>query len=129
MDDDKTWQGHPVASKAHKKLLDIESATNEFRHKMPRKEAEAKAHAAYVHGQHVEASAHHLCGINAAKAAGDDESAKKHWAFYDLHSKAIGHDPVGEPHPEVKKLVDAGVKGVYRFNPHKGDIFALKPQT
>lgn len=127
--DDKTWQGRPVASKAHKKLLEIDAASNEFKHKMPRKEAEGKAHEAYVHAQHVESSAHHLAGMNAAKAAGDPESAKKHWALYSLHSKAIGHPEVGEPHPEVKKLMDAGVKGVYKFSAHKGDIFALKPET
>lgn len=125
MDDKNTWQGRPVASESHKKLLEMSAAAHEFKHKMPKSEAEGKAYEEYVHQQHVEGAAHHLASIHAANATGDTEAGKKHWALYELHNKALGHQSVGEPHPEVKAHMEKGGLNVIKFKPHKSDIFAI----
>lgn len=125
MDDKMTWQGRPVTAESHKKLLDMDAAAHEFKHRMPKSEAEAKAYDIYMHKQHVEGAGHHLASMLAAKAAGDTQEAKKHWALYSSHCAALKHDPVGEPHPEVKAHLEKGDLGIAKFKPHKSDIFVL----
>lgn len=122
-----TWMNnhaYPLVKPEHGSDLEQASAINEFGKKMPREQAEAEAYKAYKLRQHVEAAAHHLAGTKAAHAAGDMEAARKHSLMYDLHSKAIGHEPVGPAHPDVVAQL-ANASKVYRFKPHHGDQLAL----
>lgn len=121
------WKGRPIVDSAHAHELEIDAALNEFRDRMPRAQAEEKAHRAYLNEHHSVSAAHHLRGLRAAHAAGDDEAAKKHSAMYALHCKELGHDPYGEPDKDVQKRAEAEEKdAVYRFKAHKADGL-LKP--
>jgi hypothetical protein len=125
-----TWLGRTIAHKDHVHELEHAAALNEFRDKMPRPEAEEKAHGDYVQRQHTEAAAHHLSGMKAAHASGDMEAARKHGVMYELHSKALGHKAVGPAHPDVLAHMEKKPGGVYKFKAHRGDLFAIdkKPE-
>lgn len=123
-----TWVGRSIAHEDHAKGLEMDAAMNEFGHKMPRAQAEEEAHKKYVENQHVEAAAHHLAGIKAAHGAGDMEAARKHGLMYNLHSKALGTDPVGPAHPSVVSSMEKTPAKVYKFKAHRGDLFALESE-
>ncbi len=121
-----SWMGRPVTSKDHLQDLETEAAINEFGpSRMPRGQAEEHAYKGYVQKQHTEAAAHHLAGMRAAHASGDMESARKHSLMYGVHSKALGHDPVGPAHPSVAAHLE-GNPGKVKFKPHRGDLFAIQ---
>lgn len=120
------WMDRPITHKDHAQDLEQEAAINEFGpNRMSRDHAEEKAYQDYVGRQHTEAAAHHLSGMRSAHAAGDMESARKHSLMYGVHSKALGHDPVGPAHPSVAAFLD-GNPGKVKFKPHRGDLFAIK---
>jgi len=117
------WQGRTILHPSHANELERESALLEYGHKLPRDQAEDQAHKAYVKKHREAAAAHHLKGAQAAQAVGDTESAKKHGIMYSLHVKALGHEPVGPVHPDIKA---AGAdKSPYKFKAHKSDLYAL----
>jgi hypothetical protein len=118
----------PVVDADHVAGLEQDAAIHEFGHKMPRHEAEARAHAEYRTAQLEEAAAHHLVGLTAAHAAGASEDAKKHAAVYGVALKALGHDDVMNPPPGVASKAKHTPAPVYKFKAHKGDAFAL-PET
>jgi len=123
---------YPLTHADHGRDLEIDAAINEYGHRMPKSKAESRAYEKYKRGQHVSAAAHHLAGMKAAQGAGDMEAARKHGLMYNLHSKALGHEPVGPAHPEVVAEMGKKPAKVYRFKPHRGDMLALhdreKPQ-
>lgn len=120
------WLGRPITHKDHAHELEMDAALNEFGpSRLPRSHAEEKAYQEYTKRQHTEAAAHHLAGMRAAHAAGDMESARKHSVMYGVHSKALGHDPVGPAHPSVAAHLQ-GNPGQVRFKPHRGDLFAIQ---
>lgn len=120
---------HPVLHEGHLHDLDTRAAINEFDRKMPRAEAEAKAHKDYMAEHHAVAAAHHLSGMKAAQAVGNMEEAKKHGAMYRLHIKALGHDPVGPVPAEVQNhYPNEDSAKVYKFKAHKADRFLLGDQ-
>jgi hypothetical protein len=121
------WMGRSILHPDHAQELELNSAVNEFGLKMPRQQAEDEAYKQYVKGQRTQAAAHHLAGMNAAIAGGNPEAARKHHMMYSLHTKALGGEPVGAPHPDVKALVDKGGPKVYNFKAHKGDAMAIAP--
>jgi hypothetical protein len=126
-----TWlnnAAYPLVKPEHAQELEQNAAVNEFGKKMPRAQAEADAYKSYKERQHVEAAAHHLAGMQAARGAGDMEAARKHGLMYNLHSKAIGHEPVGPAHPDVVAHMNAGPSKVYKFKAHHGDQLALTPE-
>jgi hypothetical protein len=126
-----TWlnnAAYPLVKPEHAQELEQNAAVNEFGKKMPRAQAEADAYKGYKERQHVEAAAHHLAGMQAARGAGDMEAARKHGLMYNLHSKAIGHEPVGPAHPDVVAHMNAGPSKVYKFKAHHGDQLALTPE-
>ena len=116
---------HPVLHPDHVHDLENRAAINEFHHRMPRMEAEDRAFKSYVHDQHLDAATHHLAGIKAAHAAGDMESARKHGALYNMHMEALGLDPMAAPPPEIAAKLREEPPQVYKFKPHKGDLYAL----
>jgi hypothetical protein len=118
---------YPVLHHDHFADLEAKAAMNEFGLKMPREAAEKAAHDDYVKRWRTQAAAHHLAGMKAAHAAGDMEAARKHSMMYNLHVKALGHEPVGPAHPDVVEAMKR-VKA-YRFKPHKGDIYAVNEAT
>jgi hypothetical protein len=118
---------YPLVKPEHAQELEQNAAINEFGMKKPRAEAEAAAYADYKKRQHTEAAAHHLAGMKAAHGAGDMEAARKHSLMYNLHSKALGHEPVGPAHPDVIAHLNAKPSKVYKFKPHHGDQLALAP--
>lgn len=122
--DGTTWLGRTILHPSHHEELEQNAAVNEFGLKMPRKEAEAAAYADYEKRQRTQAAAHHLAGMKAAHAAGDMEAARKHGMMYQLHVKALGHEPVGPTAPAIAALLQG--QKVYRFKPHKGDTFAVQ---
>jgi hypothetical protein len=116
---------YPVVDADHLQGLEQDAAIHEFGHKMPRHEAEARAHSEYRTSQLSEAAAHHLVGLTAAHAAGATDDAKKHAAMYGVALKALGHDDVMNPPPEVASKAKHTPAEVYKFRAHKGDAFAL----
>jgi hypothetical protein len=126
-----TWLNNPryaLVKPDHASELEQNAAVNEFGKKMPREQAELEAYGTYKQAQHKIAAAHHLAGMKAAHAAGDGEAARKHSLMYELHSKAIGHEPVGPAHPDVVAHLAENPK-VYRFKPHHGDQLALSTSS
>jgi hypothetical protein len=119
------WMGRPIAHPKHAEELERDAAFNEFGTKMSRDEAESAAYDNYSKRQRVEAAAHHLAGMKAARAGGDMEAARKHGAMYDLHVKALGHEPVGPTHPDVASYMAQNPGVGYKFKPHRGDLFAV----
>jgi hypothetical protein len=119
------WMGKPILYPDHHDELEQNAAVNEFALKMARPDAEHAAYGDYVKRQRVMAAAHHLEGMKAAHAVGDMESARKHGAMYNMHSKALGHEPVGPAHPDVVAHMQKQPSKVYKFKAHKGDLFAL----
>lgn len=121
------WLGRPIASEDHANDLEMRAAMHEFSGKMPRSQAEQKAHDDYVKDHRLEASAHHLSGMRAAQATGNHEAAYKHWLMYDMHAKALGHESVGTVPPEIEaKLAEGNGQGKqYSFKAHKGDLYAF----
>lgn len=120
------WMGRPITHAEHAQDLDQEAAINEFGpSRMHSAAAEEQAYKGYVQRQHTEAAAHHLSGMRSAHAAGDMESARKHSLMYGVHSKALGHDPIGPAHPAVAAHLE-GNPGKVRFKPHRGDLFAIQ---
>lgn len=120
------WLGRPILDPTHHQDLETRAAMNEFHHKMPRHEAEQRAHDDYVKEQRERAAAHHLAGMKASMATGNHEDARRHWALYDLHLKALGKESVGAIPPEIeKRMMEDGDKPVYKFKAHKGDLYAL----
>ena len=133
-DDDKkdkkvelpSWLGKPIVDAAHVGDLEQRAAINEFHSKMPRSQAEKHAHEDYVKEQREKAAAHHLEGMKASMATANHEDARKHWALYDLHLKALGKESVGSVPPEIeKRMSEEGKKHIYKFKAHKGDLYAL----
>lgn len=118
---------YPLVKPEHAEELEQNAAINEFGMKQPRAQAEAAAYEGYKKRQHTEAAAHHLAGMKAAHGAGDMEAARKHSLMYNLHSKAIGHEPVGPAHPDVIAHLSQKPSKVYKFKPHHGDQLALNP--
>ncbi len=116
------WMGRPVLHPDHSEELETHAAVNEFGMKMPRAHAEQAAYDDYVTRQREQAAAHHLAGVKAAHGAGDMEAARKHGMMYAVHAKALGHEPVG---PVPASIAAHGSQKVYKFKPHKGDLFAL----
>lgn len=124
-----TWLDRfPITDPDHAHDLESRAAINEFHHKMPRSEAESKAHSDYVRDRHVEAAAHHLAGMKAAHGAGDMDAARKHSVMYNLHIKALGHDPISPPPQEVVAASKKETPSVYKFKPHKSDAFAIEKE-
>lgn len=134
MDDKKKlhpqqWLGRPIIDPSHVQDLETRAAVNEFHAMMPRAQAEAAAHDDYVKEHRERAAAHHLAGMKASMATGNHVDARKHWALYDLHLKALGKDAIGAVPPEIERRLAEGDKPLYRFKPHKGDLYALHEPT
>lgn len=116
------WKDRPIVDAKHSDELEIDAALNEFRDRMPRRQAEDTAHRAYLREHHSASAAHHLRGMRAANAAGDDKAAEKHSAMYAMHCRELGHDPYGEPDSSIQKRAEAQEKDeVYKFRAHKAD--------
>lgn len=118
---------HPVLDPNHVHDLETRAAIHEFHNKLPRMAAEDKAFQEYVRDRHTDAAAHHLAGVKAAHAVGDMESARKHGALYNMHMEALGHDPMAAPPPDIASRLRDQPPQVYKFKPHKGDLYALSP--
>lgn len=125
------WLGRPILDHEHVRDLETRAAINEFHHKIPRGDAEQQAHDSYVKENRERAAAHHLAGMKAAMATGNHQDARKHWAMYDLHLKALGKDSIGAVPPEIEKRMmdEHGQKPIYKFKAHKGDLYALHEPT
>lgn len=121
----KWMDKHPILDPEHIHDLETKAAINEFHHKMPRDQAELAAHADYVQEQLENSAAHHLMGVKASQAAGDMDAARKHGMMYSLVLKKLGHDPVGLPPPSVVNRTKNPEHSIYRFKPHKADMFLL----
>ncbi len=123
------WQGRPILQSSHAHDLDTQAAIYEFKHGLSRQDAEARAHDEYRLQTHTQAAAHHLRGVRAAQALGDQKAARKHGLLYNLHIRALGADPLGSVPDAVHRLtldVERPNPG-YRFQVHAGDRFVLKP--
>ena len=121
------WMGRPIEKPEHARDLERAAAINEFDRAMPRADAEHKAHRDYVVQGHRMAAAHHLNGLNLARANGAIDESKQHAELYGLAIRAMGLDPSGSVPPEVKAaalaLQESGKS--YRFQPHFYDQFLV----
>ena len=119
------WNGRKIAKEEDAHDLEQRAALYEFKHRMPRGDAEHRAHHEYRQDRHREAAAYHLQGLKAAQHAGSQEEGHKHGLMYQLHMKALGLDPMGPVPHEIKSLADKQDK-FYKFKPHRGDVFLLQ---
>jgi hypothetical protein len=121
------WKGrYPMVDTADEQDLEMRSAINQMVHRMPAPQAEAKAHEDYKHDKIVEAAAHHLNGMTASHAIGNDEAARKHGAMYVLAMKALNHKDLVTPPDEVASKAKNATEGtIARFKSHKGDLFTV----
>lgn len=120
------WAGRDILDADHIKDLDTKAAMHEFKDRLPRDQAEEKAHNAYRRDQHMVGAAHHLQGMKASQALGQVEEGKKHAAMYHLHMKQLGMDPDAEPPAEIRQRIKApDAQKLLRFKAHPADMFAL----
>lgn len=116
------WKDKQIADPSHEHDLEQRAALLEFNDKLPKEEAEGKAHAEYKREQHLKAAAKHWSGMKAAKATGDHEEAKKHQTMYTMHLQELGHDPMGPVPKEVEHhMANAKSEPFYSFSAHPAD--------
>jgi hypothetical protein len=107
--------------------LEARSAVHELGAGLDRHEAEERAYADYVAHRSSAAAAHHLAGMRAAHAAGDVGAAARHGLLYGVYMRSLGHNPNGEPPPEVAAASRSPrTARVYAFAPHSADEVALE---
>lgn len=123
------WQNRfPVVAPEHFDGLEAAAAVHEFKHKKSRDAAEHAAHDDYRVEQARDSAAHHLLGIRAAHASGNDGAAREHGEAYAAAMKAAGHDPFAPPPPQVMDRVREAMPKVYSFKAHPADVlFASAP--
>lgn len=114
---------YPVLDEAHVDDLDMRAANHEMKGRKPRDQAEAAAHADYVRERALDSATHHLIGIRAAVAAGQDDASSAHGEAYAAAMKAAGHDPFQPPPQEVMDRLKANRPKVYSFKAHPADQF------
>lgn len=119
------WNGRKIAKEDDAHDLESRAAINEFSHRMPRADAEHRAHFEYKQDKHREAAAFHLQGLKASQAAGSQEEGHKHGLMFQLHLKALGLNPMDAVPHEIQSLADKQDK-FYKFKPHRSDIFLLQ---
>jgi hypothetical protein len=116
------WLGrYEVASEDDHPDLDARAAVYEFRHGLPRDTAERQAHASYSKEKAYDAASHHLLGLRAAAAAGEDGAAEKHGNAYAAALQHTGHEPTGPVPKEVLDRIRADRPKVYNFRSHPAD--------
>jgi hypothetical protein len=120
----KKWlDRYDVLDEDHHNDLEARAAVHEFRGKMPREEAESRAHSDYLRERAYDAAAHHLVGVRAAHAAGHMQAAQQHGMAYQAAMEAAGEDAHKPPPPPVlDRLKDTKLK-VYTFKNHPADQF------
>jgi hypothetical protein len=127
------WAGRPILHPDHGAELDSRAGIYEFQHRLPRQEAERRAHEDYRQDQHRVAAAHHLRGQRAAMALGDQKSARKHGLMYHLHARALGLNPLDPVHESIGQHLRADRGGQpqpgYRFRVHGADALLLGGAT
>jgi hypothetical protein len=124
-----SWKGkYPTSDTTHFDDLQMRSDIYEHMHRLPRHDAEARAHADYRKEQIHKAAAHHWNGMKAAHAAGNEESAKKHGYMYALALHQLGHKELLNPPPEVLEAAKDPKSEIGHFKAHPGDAFSLPPE-
>lgn len=119
---------HPMVDPNHVHELETRAAALEFKHRMPRDQAEEQAHKDYHRNQAIDAAAHHLLGAAAARAANDDDVAGKHGEAYANAAEAAGFDPMGKPDPEILKRMKSTPAKIASFKSHAADELFAKPE-
>lgn len=118
----KPWLGqYPVVSEDHHADLDARAAILELRGKLPRDQAERQAHQDYLKDQAYRASAHHLLGIRASIASGNDAAATRHGQSYATAMRAAGHGPLESPPQQVLDYIKDAKNKVFSFKEHESD--------
>src|SRR6266478_6783667 len=119
------WQGkYPITDTAHGDDLQMRSDIYMHMHRLPRHEAEARAHADYRKEQIAKAAAHHWNGMKASYAAGNEEAAKKHGFGYALALHQLGHKDLLNPPPAVTEAAKDPRSEIANFKGHPGDAFS-----
>lgn len=118
------WNGKTIVKPEDAHDLEQRAAIYEFKHRMPREDAEHRAHHEYKKDKHKEAAAYHYYGMKAAQAVADQEEGRKHGVMYSMHMKALGLDSSGPVPNDIKSLA-ADQSRFYRFKPHRADAFLL----
>ncbi len=120
----KLWLNrYPIVHEDHVPDLEARAAVHEFKNRVPREQAELKAHTDYTRERALDAAAHHLVGLKAGHAAGNDEAAKAHAAAYTGAMQHAGFDPYQKPPQEITDRIEAAKQNVYSFKKHPADSF------
>lgn len=120
------WKDKIIVDPTHAHDLERDSAILEFESKLPREQAEEMAYKKYKKMQHAKAAANHFAGMQAAKAAGEKEDVKKHYAMYAMHLGELGFKPTDALPFEVEHhLHEAKSEPHYSFHAHKADAFLM----
>lgn len=121
------WLGkYPITDPEHSDELEIRAAINEHHYRMPRHEAEAKAHSDYRRDQIITAAAHHRLGMNISHAAGKLDEAKKHATMYAFAMHQLGHKDLVTPPDEVAdKMKKTPSEDLAKFKAHPADMFSM----
>jgi hypothetical protein len=120
------WQGkYPMSDTTHEPDLQMRSDIYEHMHRMPRHDAQARAHADYRKEQIEKAAGHHWNGMKASHAAGQTEAAKKHGTMYALALHQLGHKDLLNPPPEVLEAAKDPKQAIGTFRAHPGDAYSM----
>jgi hypothetical protein len=119
------WKDRDILDEADKDDLETRAAIKEFHDRMPRHEAEEKAHDDYKKDKIYQAAGHHLKGVKAAHAIGDIDTAKKHGVLYKLALNELGHKDHLDPPKEVLNYSDNAKDELHKFKSHIGDYYVL----
>jgi hypothetical protein len=121
------WLGrYPIVHPDHIQDLEQRAAIHEFGSKLPRHQAEERAHQDYRRDQLIEAAGHHYVGMKASHAAGSPEEAQKHGALYILACRAMGHTNSIYPPDEVAQKAKHLPNSVYNFKAHPADTLSIR---
>ena len=112
---------HKVGDEGDIPNLEANAAIYEFQHKLPRKEAEAKAYQEYLQDKATDSAAHHYLGMRAALAGKNDQAAQAHGESYAKAMKHLGMSPTDMPSKEIMSKVENLKQKVYSYKAHPAD--------
>jgi len=123
------WANRSVLDPEHHRELDTSAAIYEFKHRMPRHAAEEQAYNDYIKSHAITSAAHHLLGMRAAHAVGNDSAAAAHHESYSKALRHLGVSSDSNPPPEVLNRAKSLATSIYDFRSHVSDKAVPEPKS